>query len=136
MTLRSLTVPTSLSWYNADETVLQVIFEGSWTIEEFVGVVGKVHESIELKMPTPVSIILNMEKSGGIPRAATVLPHFKNAVTKLQYQYMIIAGGTSFGLALTRIVMQVLPHKNRSIFFEENVAAAEKRIGLLRASTQ
>src|SRR5689334_12847498 len=96
-TTRSIAVPTSMHWSASDETILYVAFEGNWVIEEFIDVVNKVSALIDAKAPKPVSIILNMEKSGGIPRGGNVLPHFRNAMTKLKFQYMIIAGGTSFG---------------------------------------
>lgn len=127
-------MPASIAWYNPEETILQVTFEGRWTVEDFIRMVAEAQQLMKDKPPESVSIILNVEKSAGIPRGASVIPHFRNALVTLNYQYFVIGGGTSFGIALARVVSKVLPHKNRTMFFEENVAAAEQRITTLRAA--
>lgn len=120
----------SIDWYNSEKTILQVTFEGVWTIDEFLDTIKATNAftSDGVNAPEQISIIVNLEKTGGIPRGVSVLPHFRYALTKLNYQYLIIAGGTSFGLALVRIVSKAVPDKIRRIFIESNVNEAVKRI--------
>lgn len=126
----------SIDWYDKEKTIIQVTFEGIWTINEFLDTVKKANEfSANAHLPAEqISMIANLEKSAGIPRGVSVLPHFRYALTKLVYQYLVVAGGTSFGIALTRVVSNALPEKMRKIFLEDNASLAAQRIESLRTT--
>ena len=61
-------MPAEVRWYNADETIMEVIFSGNWGIEDFVGALDKATKLSQSKKNVLVSVIINAEKSAGLPR--------------------------------------------------------------------
>lgn len=82
-----------------------------------------------------ISVIINAEKSAGLPRNANLLPHFRHGVQDHPYEYIVFSGGSSFGLALVRMISRIVPDGSRRIFFENDLPAAESRIESMRTHT-
>ena len=128
-------MPTSVDWHDPQETIIRTAFIGNWTIEDFIEALQQTKILAQTKPAGSVAVIIDVEKSSGLPRNANIIPHLRRGFQNMQYEQVIFAGGTSFGITLVRTVSRMIPESQRIIFFEDSLPNAEARIAQSRAAS-
>ncbi len=123
-------MPIHINWHNNEQTVLRLVFEGKWTLEEFINAGDRVVQMYgdRLVPEAQMHVIVDARQSRGFPKTGNMIPHVQRIFSLAPDGLIVFVGGSAFGLALVRITLNLLPAMKRRVYFAETIEESDQTI--------
>lgn len=125
-------MPIQIQWDDDQHTVLVQIYQGDWTLPEYLDVIGKTYDLIEA-LDHPVDLIADLRNSGKVPVQLMSAKTYAEHKISSRQRLLVLAGADSFLKTMGIVASRLTPHLTRNLHFVKCVDEARQYIAQYRA---
>jgi hypothetical protein len=123
-----------LVWEDDGKTVLRHIYDGSWSVQDFITAVDESRKLL-LEVEYPVDLIIDMRSADGPPSG--IIPAYQYADRKVpdNQRLLVMVNPTEYMKSFNRVVGKVAPRAAANRYVVESLEDAFQLIADYRAQT-
>jgi len=124
-------MPITIRWDDDDPNVLWQVFEGQWTVEDYIQSVDEITQAIKAH-PETIDLIGDMTRSGSPPAKLLSVAGHLDRTTPDNRGTVVIVGSGLFIKTLLRVVENLTPRFSKNLYTADTVDEAHAMIAKAR----
>lgn len=116
-------------WDSIYDNTVYLTFDGRWTVEDFVQIVGEASQLTNDHAKNSINVIVDVTTSAGMPKGSNMVPHFKRLFSLEVFDRVVVVGASAFGRVLLQTLTKIFSDWRDQLIFTDTVDEAYRQLG-------